>query len=221
MNYNKIYSELINKAKLENRVRNKDIYYEKHHIIPKCMNGSNDNDNLVLLTGREHFIAHMLLYNIYPDNQKIAYALLGMTIKSKKQNREYKISARIYEELRKNLKHSTETKKKISKNTVGENNPMYGKKQSDETKKKISEANKGRKQSEETKKKKSKAHLGKRRKPFTEEHKQNLKEAWKTRPPVTEETRKKMSISSKKAAKTENRKKQWLDCLSKNTKINQ
>ena len=42
---------------------------------------------------------------------------------------------------------SEETKKKISANHIdvsGENNPMYGKHHSDETKKKISEINKGR-----------------------------------------------------------------------------
>jgi hypothetical protein len=36
-------------------------YAELHHIIPLCISQTNDKDNLVRLTGREHFIAHVLL----------------------------------------------------------------------------------------------------------------------------------------------------------------
>ena len=36
-------------------------YKEVHHIIPKSCGGSNDKDNLVALTAREHYIIHMLL----------------------------------------------------------------------------------------------------------------------------------------------------------------
>lgn len=36
-------------------------YFERHHIKPRCVGGSDDEDNLVLLTGREHFVAHCLL----------------------------------------------------------------------------------------------------------------------------------------------------------------
>ena len=64
-------------------------------------------------------------------------------------------------------KHTEETKKKISANRSsisGKNNPMYGKKHSDETKKKISAAQKGKKKP-----------------PFTEEHRRNLSLAWKKR----------------------------------------
>ena len=37
-------------------------YTEKHHVIPKKLGGSNANSNLINLTAREHFIAHLLLY---------------------------------------------------------------------------------------------------------------------------------------------------------------
>lgn len=30
------------------------IYYEKHHILPRCLGGKNYNSNLVLLTPKEH-----------------------------------------------------------------------------------------------------------------------------------------------------------------------
>ena len=35
-----------------------DEYHERHHIIPKCMDGSNNEDNLIDLFAREHFVAH-------------------------------------------------------------------------------------------------------------------------------------------------------------------
>lgn len=36
-------------------------YKERHHIVPKCIGGTNDKDNLIDLYAREHFIAHKLL----------------------------------------------------------------------------------------------------------------------------------------------------------------
>ena len=78
MDYRKIYKNLITRACNENRVKGKS-YYEQHHIIPEFMfklrkraknvghldGNPNDPQNLVLLTAREHFIAHVLLYKIY------------------------------------------------------------------------------------------------------------------------------------------------------------
>ena len=61
------------------------------------------------------------------------------------------------------IKHSEETKRKISEATKGEKNPFYGKKHSEETRKHWSEirtGNYGRPCSEETKKKISESKLG-------------------------------------------------------------
>lgn len=44
----------------------KDGYYEKHHIVPKCLGGTDDIENLVLLPARAHFIAHALLHKAHP-----------------------------------------------------------------------------------------------------------------------------------------------------------
>lgn len=68
MNYRKHYDLLMIKAK--NRVLNKNIYTEKHHIIPRSEGGSDDPDNLVKLLPREHFIAHWLLYRENPTMQR-------------------------------------------------------------------------------------------------------------------------------------------------------
>ena len=54
-------------------------------------------------------------------------------------------------------KVSEDTKKKLSEANKGENNSMFGKHHTEDTKKKISEANKGKKLSEETRKKLSEA----------------------------------------------------------------
>ena len=57
MKYNNHYDRLIDRAR--NRVLG--TYKENHHIIPKCMGGTNDSWNLVKLTAKEHFICHLLL----------------------------------------------------------------------------------------------------------------------------------------------------------------
>lgn len=63
MNYIRIYNELIHHA-LEREYP--DCYFEKHHIIPKSMGGT--DDNIVNLTFKEHYIAHLLLAKIYGGN---------------------------------------------------------------------------------------------------------------------------------------------------------
>jgi len=75
MNYIRIYNQIINKAK--NRIIQDLQYYENHHIIPKCMGGSNKKDNLVKLTAREHFICHWLLFKEYKTS-KLAHAWFMM-----------------------------------------------------------------------------------------------------------------------------------------------
>ena len=55
MDYLQIYDDLVNKALSSKRVKlnknDKDyIYYEYHHVVPKCLGGVYDVSNLVLLT---------------------------------------------------------------------------------------------------------------------------------------------------------------------------
>ena len=75
MNYELIYNLLVRRGKS----REESKSYEKHHIIPRCMGGTDDRDNLCQLTPREHFVAHQLLTKMYPDNNDLAYAVLMMT----------------------------------------------------------------------------------------------------------------------------------------------
>jgi hypothetical protein len=98
LDYQKIYNQLIKRSILQDRIKSTDIYYEKHHIVPKCIGGLDTSENLVLLTAREHFIAHKLLCKIYPENLKIKYALWAMiNLQNSAQKRLYKISSREFE----------------------------------------------------------------------------------------------------------------------------
>lgn len=47
---------------------------EMHHILPKCMGGDDSYDNLVMLTYREHYIAHYLLAKAYPEHKSLWFA---------------------------------------------------------------------------------------------------------------------------------------------------
>ena len=62
MNYFLAYQRLIAKAKA--RVC-PEGYVERHHILPKALGGSDDSSNLVALTAKEHFVAHVLLAKIH------------------------------------------------------------------------------------------------------------------------------------------------------------
>lgn len=83
MNYCRIYSSLVNRARFQYRKKRKRtdpnfVYYENHHILPRCLGGSDSENNLVLLTAREHFLAHRLLCKIYVGNRKLEKALIYM-----------------------------------------------------------------------------------------------------------------------------------------------
>ena len=70
MDYKKHYDLLIDRG----RNRNLEGYKETHHVLPRCLGGTDDPDNLVDLTAEEHFLAHQLLVKIYPQNKNLIYA---------------------------------------------------------------------------------------------------------------------------------------------------
>jgi len=55
------------------------VYYERHHIIPKSLGGTNDSANLVYLTGSNHFEAHRLLFHIHGKSGPMAQAFWYMS----------------------------------------------------------------------------------------------------------------------------------------------
>lgn len=165
MDYLKIYNQIIDKARFENRKKKNGIYYEAHHIVPKCLGGSDEKNNIILLTAKEHFIAHKLLIEIYPENDKLNYALWMMcNPKNSLHKRNFIISSIEYERVRKTISeirhdkmvgvkqgpNSKEHNRKISESHRGEKNqwfgikgkahPLYGRKRPD-----LSESKKGEK----------------------------------------------------------------------------
>jgi len=97
------YTSTYNKITSSAKQRIIEGYTERHHIIPQSLGGSNDKDNLVELTAREHFICHWLLIKMVDGESrgKMLYALQGMKAQNKFQERySTKITARVYEKYR-------------------------------------------------------------------------------------------------------------------------
>jgi len=197
MNHEKIYNQIIEQAKLEMRKKGKGIYYERHHIIPRCLGGSNNKDNLVLLTAKEHFICHKLLCEMYPENKKLIVAIWLMTGHKGGKYKSLNISSKEYERYK--ILHA---------------NSIKGRVVSEETRKKLKAAKSGKSLSEDSKRKISETKklsgapgpwLGKKR---SEETKQKIREkrALQTNlrnRPHSEETKKKISESKKGEIRTE------------------
>lgn len=70
-------------------------FTESHHIVPKCMGGTDERSNLVDLPPRAHFIAHYLLTKMHPSNRKLKHAFAMMGINNQHQNR--KQTGQLYE----------------------------------------------------------------------------------------------------------------------------
>jgi len=144
---NKYYSWYLNiVTNAKSRILPDTVYIEKHHIIPKSLNGSNDKDNLVNLTAREHFICHLLLTKIVEgkEKNKMVHALWRMTVSGHPKHDRYKMTSRIYEIARKMYV-----------------NEVKGRVVSDATKQKIREFNLGKKASLEARQKMSLSKKGK------------------------------------------------------------
>lgn len=118
--YFKWYWSICNRAK--DRVLSPDTYVEKHHVYPNSIYGQ--NQDLVKLTAKEHYIVHLLLwwglrtkYGTKDKNtRKMAYAFTAMNMKHKCTKQRY--NSKLYSFLK--ISHH-------EKNDVaGINNPMYG-----------------------------------------------------------------------------------------------
>lgn len=98
MNYLQQYNNLIASRKLLLRKKGEGKYYEKHHINPKWLGGNDTKDNLILLTAKEHFIAHLLLWKNYRDRPS-ALAFHRMT-KSNNNKQQRKFTSAQFEKAR-------------------------------------------------------------------------------------------------------------------------
>jgi ribosomal protein L37E len=121
MNYKSIYKHLIEKRKKTPG----QGYIEKHHIIMRSMGGSDNKDNIVALTGREHWLAHLLLYKIY-RNDKTKYACFMMHMNCKNCGRPRIKNSRMYEIVRKEfIKSISIFNKNRLKETYGTYGPLW------------------------------------------------------------------------------------------------
>lgn len=102
--YHRWYDFLVQKAKRAERSYDSTIH-ENHHIIPRCFGGSDDADNLVTFTHREHFIAHRLLVKMYEGQNKYKMAWALSLISSKHRH--------------KNSRHFEVARKELSKALTG------------------------------------------------------------------------------------------------------
>jgi len=98
MNYQRIHDAIIDRA------RNRTLlgYRERHHVIPRCLGGTDESENLVELTAREHYVVHKLLVELYPTESKLVYAfwMMARGVSNSKYERDYYVSNRDYESAR-------------------------------------------------------------------------------------------------------------------------
>lgn len=130
--YTKWYNQIIQSSQ-ENP---NSGYTERHHIIPKCLKGSDDKSNIAILSARQHFICHLLLTKmVEKEHHKVKLRYAAILISHTRDD--IYTSNRMYALLRANLKHTPEWIAKRAKSRTGC-------KYSEESKKRISDIAKKR-----------------------------------------------------------------------------
>lgn len=196
MDYFKIHQNIIDRALVNPPVG----YSENHHIIPRCLGGTNVKTNLVRLTAREHYVVHLLLVKMYPHEHKLVYAAHLMSTARNEQQKKERSNNRKYEWLR--IKHAQVVSlnrkgkrgyKQTAEHKANAARGRTGLKRSEETKRRISEATKGLVKSDEHRAKISKTLSGNVRsqevrdkisasnkgKPKSEQHRRNISDGRK------------------------------------------
>lgn len=150
--YTRWYLTIVNTAKNQKRKKLKKnnpeyVYYEKHHIIPQSLGGT----ETVLLTAKEHFICHLLLckMTVGQAKHKMINALIKMAYAKSRGQQRYvsrtyciikKLISEKNSEMFKGKPLSLETRSKMKgvngkwkrelkhkQRMLGSNNPSFGK----------------------------------------------------------------------------------------------
>jgi hypothetical protein len=116
MNYERQYQLLIEKYGFKEKPDNG--YYERHHIIPKCIGGPDTKENQVYVRARVHYLAHWLLYKIY-GGHGLAAAWLRTSHCS--IDGKPRVTGKQYEIVKRKLAEEASIR------YTGKGNPMYGK----------------------------------------------------------------------------------------------
>ena len=194
MNYLHVYINLCRTR--SNKMKSNDEYRESHHIFPVSIFGK--NDKVVNLTAREHYIAHLLLFKIclkrygekHSYTKKMANALIMMINENEFVLRRY--PSRYYETARNIWKKHwinpilNPKNRRYGKDNnmykIGSKHPLYGTTRSDETKQKISIANKGKL-------------IGDKNPSKRDDVKKKISESWKNREKIPRDKNKRTKIS--------------------------
>lgn len=167
MDYKGIYWRLVNMA------RDRAVpsgYTERHHVIPKCVGGTDSHENIVRFLPREHFLAHQLLVKMYPKSRGLSWAVFLMS----KRAGMLGSKSRVYAWLKRTAADH------ISKERKGKQLPM--------TQKRIDAYARmtGRHITDE---KRAKMATSKKGRVYSEEARKNMSAAAKKRPPIAPEIR--------------------------------
>ncbi len=164
--YYRWYYQIIDKARKRGVP---DEYYEKHHVVPKCLGGTDSEFNIVKLTYREHILVHWILIKMTTGKAKksMIWALFRMA------GTNY-----VYGQPRDPPRWLVVLAKNITKNRrSGSDNPTFGRNLTAEQKAHLRAINLGKKygpMSEEQKLKISKSNTGLKR---SEETRRRIKES--------------------------------------------
>lgn len=125
MDYKGLYEKLISsRINLEPCGR-----FEVHHIKPRSLGGDDSKDNLVKLSPREHFVAHILLAKIHGGSMWAAASFMSRG--GTKSSNGFRCTSRRYEYIK--LKDSEWRSEFYS----GDGNPFFGKTHNEQALKKM------------------------------------------------------------------------------------
>lgn len=135
--YSDVYFKIIDQAKTGGRSKGQS-YFERHHILPKSMGGSDSSENLVLLTAKEHYICHLLLTKMTDgqDRMKMLYAFNTMATRASSNQKRFHSNS--YQRFK---HHFSEM---MSEKFSGENNNFFEKRHTQDTRDHLSQIRKGR-----------------------------------------------------------------------------
>ena len=166
MDYEKIYDNLVSYRRENVLDESNCEYYETHHVVPRSIDKKliYKKSNKVNLTVREHFVAHLLLKQIYKkkfgEDSYQYKAMVKTCFLFANKHKGATINSRTIEKLR-------IAYKKLP-------SPMKGRPMSDNAKKALLKANIGRKLTDEHKRKIVESRIKNGNNKLSEEHKQIL-----------------------------------------------
>lgn len=91
MKYAKIYNKLCARGRTKRELNPEQGRKERHHIIPVHFGGEFFEDNITVLTHKEHILAHHILYRLYGFlEDKLAYRMMKGVIRNVWEETQYK-----------------------------------------------------------------------------------------------------------------------------------